>query len=222
MRLGSANTTIMYYLKFSAFKVHNLAPCTQHRYVCIANTSHDWRALGVVAKVFSRPWNEHHSFGGGGGGGCEPKSQVDRQCTLSVALTDSLPTWKVQGYGKTKEGKASATKTSKSHSPNGTKNVVPLGLWLLLVSLRLPSPLWSFHNLEPSKLEGCRLALRRCVEVRCQCTLCAIYMHAVFVVQHSKLRSFQREGRWSEYETNDVRFRDDNNFCDDPLHHDLQ
>ena len=36
-------------------------------------------------------------------------------------------------------------------------------------SLRLPSPLWSFHNLEPSKLEGCRLALRRCVEATCSC-----------------------------------------------------
>ena len=35
-------------------------------------------------------------------------------------------------------------------------------------SVRLPSPLWSFHNLESSKLEGCRLALRRCVEARCQ------------------------------------------------------
>ena len=33
--------------------------------------------------------------------------------------------------------------------------------------------LWSFHNLEPSKLEpGCRLALRRCVEVRCQDVEC--------------------------------------------------
>ena len=32
-------------------------------------------------------------------------------------------------------------------------------------SLRLPSPLRSFHNLEPSKLEGCWLALRRCVEL---------------------------------------------------------
>ena len=39
-------------------------------------------------------------------------------------------------------------------------------------SLRLPSPLWSFHNLEPSKLEGCRLALRRCVEARCQDVEC--------------------------------------------------
>ena len=36
-----------------------------------------------------------------------------------------------------------------------------------------------------------------------------IYMHATFVVQHSNLCSFQREGRGSEYETNDVRFRDD-------------
>ena len=32
--------------------------------------------------------------------------------------------------------------------------------------------LWSFHNLEPSKLEGCRLALRRCVEARCQDVEC--------------------------------------------------
>ena len=31
---------------------------------------------------------------------------------------------------------------------------------------------WSFHNLEPSKLEGCRLALRRCVEARCQDVEC--------------------------------------------------
>ena len=29
-----------------------------------------------------------------------------------------------------------------------------------------------FHNLEPSKLEGCRLALRRCVEARCQDVEC--------------------------------------------------
>ena len=41
-----------------------------------------------------------------------------------------------------------------------------------LFLLRLPSPLWSFHNLEPSKLEGCRLALRRCVEARCQDVEC--------------------------------------------------
>ena len=39
-------------------------------------------------------------------------------------------------------------------------------------SLRLPSPLWSFHNLEPSKFKGCRLALRRCVEARCQDVEC--------------------------------------------------
>ena len=39
-------------------------------------------------------------------------------------------------------------------------------------SLRSPSPLWSFHNLEPSKLEGCRLALRECVEARCQDVEC--------------------------------------------------
>ena len=38
--------------------------------------------------------------------------------------------------------------------------------------LRLPSPLWSFHNLEPSELEGCRLALRSCVEARCQDVEC--------------------------------------------------
>ena len=36
-----------------------------------------------------------------------------------------------------------------------------------------------------------------------------MYMHAIFVVQHSKLRSFQRERRGSEHEMNDVRFRDD-------------
>ena len=29
-----------------------------------------------------------------------------------------------------------------------------------------------FHNLEPSKLEGCRLALRRCVKARCQDVEC--------------------------------------------------
>ena len=33
------------------------------------------------------------------------------------------------------------------------------------------------------------------------------YMHAIFVIQHSKLHSFQGGG--SEYEMNDVRFRDD-------------
>ena len=130
---------------------------------------------------------------------------------MSVALTDSLPTWKVQGFGKTKEGKASATKTSKSYSPNGTKNVdcywtmtrpvryltkrsnynskqqssTPpnsssnnrhsLFRWdcsFCSFSLPLPSPLWSFQNLEPSKLEGGRLALRTCVEVRCQDVEC--------------------------------------------------
>ena len=46
-------------------------------------------------------------------------------------------------------------------------------------SLRLPSPLWSFHNLEPSKLEGCRLALRRCVEARCQDVECLSTLYIV-------------------------------------------
>ena len=47
-----------------------------------------------------------------------------------------------------------------------------------------------------------------------------MYMHAIFVVQHSELRSFQRKGGGGgvEYEMNDVRFRDDKkNFCDNPL-----
>ena len=44
-----------------------------------------------------------------------------------------------------------------------------------------------------------------------------MYMHAIFVVQHSKLYSFQREGRGSEYEMNDVRFRDDRKLLRRPL-----
>ena len=44
-----------------------------------------------------------------------------------------------------------------------------------------------------------------------------MYMHAIFVVQHSKLCSFQREGRGSKYEMNDVRFRDDRKLLRRPL-----
>ena len=44
-----------------------------------------------------------------------------------------------------------------------------------------------------------------------------MYMHAIFVVQRSKLCSFQREGRGSEYEMNDVRFRDNRKLLRRPL-----
>ena len=44
-----------------------------------------------------------------------------------------------------------------------------------------------------------------------------MYMHAIFVVQNSKLCSFQREGRGSEYEINDVCFRDDRKRLRRPL-----
>ena len=40
------------------------------------------------------------------------------------------------------------------------------------LSVTICAVFWSFHNLEPSKLEGCRLALRRCVEARCQDVEC--------------------------------------------------
>ena len=44
-----------------------------------------------------------------------------------------------------------------------------------------------------------------------------MYMRAIFVVQRSKLCSFQREGRGSKYEMNDVRFRDDRKLLRRPL-----
>ena len=44
-----------------------------------------------------------------------------------------------------------------------------------------------------------------------------MYMNAIFVVQHSKLCSFQREERLSEYEVNDVCFRDDRKLVRRPL-----
>ena len=36
-----------------------------------------------------------------------------------------------------------------------------------------------------------------------------MYMHAIFIVQQSKLRSFQREGRGFEAEMNGIRFGDE-------------
>ena len=47
--------------------------------------------------------------------------------------------------------------------------------------------IWYFHNLKPSKLEGCRLALRRCVEARqqdveCLSTLSVLCLVIVFFV----------------------------------------
>ena len=52
----------------------------------------------------------------------------------------------------------------------------------MLVLLLLPTPLWSFHNLEPSELEGCRLALRRCVEARCQDVECLSTLSALCLI----------------------------------------
>ena len=42
-----------------------------------------------------------------------------------------------------------------------------------------------------------------------------MYMHAIFVVHHSELHSFQREG--SEYKMNDVRFKDNKQLLRRPL-----
>ena len=69
-----------------------------------------------------------------------------------------------------------------SSSSNNRHSLFRWDCSLCSFSLRLPSPLWSFHNLEPSKLESCRLALRRCVEARCQNVECLSTLSVVCLV----------------------------------------